>query len=192
MAVKSKKTVKKKKPGSKTVKKTTARKTTVKKAVKKTVKKKTTAKKAAPRKKTAKASSAKKTVKKKAAVKKTVSAPKSKSIVVRRPSVPAVTEPMTIPPAAPPEWVPPSDHEYIGKMTHFYNHLMVGIVVIEAGDLLIGDTVHIKGHTTDLRENVGSIELEHQPVQRGAIGQSVGIKVTGHVREHDKVYKIRK
>jgi len=56
--------------------------------------------------------------------------------------------------------------------------------------LLVGDTIHVKGHTTDLTQRVDSIQLEHQPLQRAEPGQLVGIKTRERVRPHDQVFKV--
>ena len=77
----------------------------------------------------------------------------------------------------------------IGKITHYYSHLSVGI--IELSDALkVGDTVHIKGHTTDLTQPIESMQIEHQGVEQAKAGDAIGIKVNEHVRVHDLVYKV--
>jgi hypothetical protein len=35
------------------------------------------------------------------------------------------------------------------------------------------------------------MEFEHQHVEQAGAGQSVGIKVKDHVREHDIVYRVK-
>ena len=40
--------------------------------------------------------------------------------------------------------------------------------------LKVGDTVYIKGHTTDFKEPVTSIQLEHETIQEGKKGQEIG------------------
>ena len=35
-----------------------------------------------------------------------------------------------------------------------------------------------------------SIQIEHDSVEEVAVGQEVGLEVTDHAREHDKVYKV--
>jgi putative protease len=55
----------------------------------------------------------------------------------------------------------------------------------------VNDRVHIKGHTTDITQTVDSMEYEHQHVDAASAGQSVGIKVKDHVREHDIVYLMK-
>lgn len=77
----------------------------------------------------------------------------------------------------------------IGTVTHYYGHLSVGI--IELQDVVkIGDTVHIKGHTSDFTEAVESMEIEHASVTEAKAGDIIGIKVTQKVHPHDKVYKV--
>jgi hypothetical protein len=77
----------------------------------------------------------------------------------------------------------------VGKITHYYNHSNVAIIELDAGNLHVGDTIHIKGHTTDFEQVVESIEIEHQNIETAEAGQTVGVKVREVVREHDKVYK---
>jgi len=50
--------------------------------------------------------------------------------------------------------------------------------------------IHIQGHTTDLNEEVKSMQIEHDAVESAKKGDSIGIKVTDKVRRKDKVFKI--
>lgn len=77
----------------------------------------------------------------------------------------------------------------IGKITHYYGHINVGI--IELTDVLrTGDTVHIKGSSSDFTQAVESIQIEHASVPEAKAGDSVGIKVSQKAHPHDKVYKV--
>lgn len=78
----------------------------------------------------------------------------------------------------------------VGRVVEYYARIGVAGVQIEEGSLSIGDTVHIRGHTTDLEQVVESMELEHKPIQKAEPGQMVGIKVRDRVREKDIVYKV--
>lgn len=79
--------------------------------------------------------------------------------------------------------------EEIGRVTHYFNK--IGVAGIElTGQLSVGDTIHIKGHTSDWAQEVGSIQIEHEFVEVGKAGDSVGIKVDGHAHEHDAVYRV--
>ena len=80
--------------------------------------------------------------------------------------------------------------EEIGKITHYFSKISVGVIEIEKGELRVGDTIHIKGHTTDLYQKVGSLQVEHQPVEMIKAGEQAGLKVEGPVREQDRVFKV--
>jgi len=77
----------------------------------------------------------------------------------------------------------------IGRISHFFNHLNVGIIELTAA-LQVGNKIHIKGHTTDFVEVVQSMQKEHTDIKEAQSGDSIGIKVTEHVREGDEVYKV--
>ena len=78
----------------------------------------------------------------------------------------------------------------IGRVSHYFNHLNVAAIEITSGQLKVGDTVHIKGHTSDFTTTVESIQVEHEQVEVAKPGDSIGIKVPEHVREHDHVYLV--
>ncbi len=77
----------------------------------------------------------------------------------------------------------------IGKVSDYFGHLGVMALELEA-DLVVGDTIRIKGHTTDLTQVVDSIQIEHQSVQKAKSGDSIGIKTKEKVRKGDTVYKV--
>ena len=91
-------------------------------------------------------------------------------------------------PASPPER--PAPGERIGIVTHYYGTPMVAIVKLEAGTLRVGDTIHIRGHTSDFSQRVESLQVEHAAVNEVGPSDDFGIKVVQHAREHDVVYKL--
>ena len=79
--------------------------------------------------------------------------------------------------------------EEIGKVSDYF--AKIGVAAIElTGSLSVGDTIHIKGHTTDFEQKVDSMQIEHQSVEKANPGDSIGIKVKDRVRGHDVVYKV--
>ena len=58
------------------------------------------------------------------------------------------------------------------------------------GSLSQGDTIFIKGHTTDFKEKINSMQLDRVPIANAVAGQEIGLKVKKKVREHDVVYKL--
>jgi translation elongation factor EF-1alpha len=80
--------------------------------------------------------------------------------------------------------------EEIGRVTHYFSKIGVGVVELTKGDLKVGETIHIKGHTTDLYQKVDSMQMEHAPVQSAKKGESFGLHVEAQVREHDIVFRV--
>lgn len=78
----------------------------------------------------------------------------------------------------------------IGKVTHYFNKIGVAVIEITDDELNVGDTIHIKGHTTDFKQLVNSMQIEHKPIEKAKKGESIGMKVDSVVHEKDQVYKI--
>lgn len=77
----------------------------------------------------------------------------------------------------------------VGRVTHYFSKL--GVAVIELDDTVkTGDTIHIKGHTSDFTQQIDSMQIEHETVEIAQPGQSIGLRVSGHAREHDVVFKV--
>ena len=76
----------------------------------------------------------------------------------------------------------------IGHITHFFTKISVAVIELIA-PLAVGDTIMIKGPTTDFEQVVESMQIEHNNVQSAEAGQSIGLRVAQRVRENDMVYK---
>ena len=134
--------------------------------------------------------SGKKTVKKKAVKKRSTARP-------ARTDTQSVHKKETVIEPGPPPCIIPSveeparREEAVGVVTHYYSHLGVAVVQINKGSLSLGNTIHIAGHVTDVSQQVDSMEYEHKNITSASAGQSVGLRVNDHVREHDIVYLIK-
>lgn len=81
------------------------------------------------------------------------------------------------------------EEKEIGEVTHYFSK--IGVAVVKLKDSLRqGETIHIKGHTSDFTQTVDSMEIEHKKVQLAKKGQSIGLKVKEHAREGDVVYRV--
>lgn len=78
----------------------------------------------------------------------------------------------------------------VGVVSHYFPKVSVAGVSILSGHIEVGDTIYISGHTTDFRQTVESLEIEHEAVQRVNEGDEVGIRVTERVRVGDKVFRL--
>jgi translation elongation factor EF-1alpha len=79
----------------------------------------------------------------------------------------------------------------IGRIVKFFSKIGVAAIRMTSGELKVGDTIKVKGHTTDFEQIVESIQVEHQNVETAEAGEDVGIKVKEPVREHDTVYLVK-
>lgn len=80
--------------------------------------------------------------------------------------------------------------ELVGNVMLFFAKPCVAAIEVVSGTLSIGDTVRIKGATTDFEQKIESMEIDRKPVPSATAGQSVGVKVKDRVRPHDKVFKV--
>lgn len=76
----------------------------------------------------------------------------------------------------------------VGRITHFFPKISVAVIELSK-PLKVGDTIAVKGPTTDFEQPVESMQIEHKEVQKAETGQSIGLKVVQRVRETDLVYK---
>jgi translation initiation factor IF-2 len=77
----------------------------------------------------------------------------------------------------------------IGVVSDFFAHPVVAGIEL-TGDVRVGDTIRIRGHTTDLELHVQSLQIDRAEVAEAHAGHSVGIKVPERVRPGDRVYKV--
>ena len=75
----------------------------------------------------------------------------------------------------------------VGTITHFYDKLGVGIIMLEE-DIKIGDRLKFQGHKTDFEQEVTQMQFDHKDIPEGKKGQEVGIKLDDIVRSGDAVY----
>jgi putative protease len=78
----------------------------------------------------------------------------------------------------------------IGYVSKFFGQISVAVIEITAGKLNIGDTIHIKGYTTDFKTEIESMQVDHETVEGVKKGDSIGVKVPQKVRRKDKVIKL--
>ena len=78
--------------------------------------------------------------------------------------------------------------EEIGKVSAFFARPVVAGIDLTSA-LKAGDTIHIKGHTTDVELTVESMQIDNVNVDQGNAGDSIGVQVPDRVRPGDHVYK---
>ena len=80
--------------------------------------------------------------------------------------------------------------EQVGLISNFFSKISVAAIQITSGELKVGDTIRIKGSTTDLTQQIDTMEKDHTKVVSSIAGSSVGTKVKDRCRPGDIVYKV--
>lgn len=82
------------------------------------------------------------------------------------------------------------ERQEIGQVTHYYSKIGVAIIRLDS-TLKVGERIAIVGSTTDLEQEVKSMQVEHQSIGEAKAGDLVGLKVKDKVREGDTVFNIK-
>ena len=75
------------------------------------------------------------------------------------------------------------------EVTHYFPHVNAAVLKIKNGEIRIGDELLFKGHTTDFKQKVISMQIDHQPVLIAKKGDDFGVQVKSRVRAGDLVFK---
>jgi hypothetical protein len=81
------------------------------------------------------------------------------------------------------------EYQFIGKVTHYFDRLSVAVVLLQ-DELYLDDWILIEGQRTELEQQVLSMQIDRKPIEKGAAGEEVAIKVEDVVHENDDVYLI--
>ena len=80
--------------------------------------------------------------------------------------------------------------QFIGTVIHQWRQVKAALITLADGELQLGDTIHIKGHTTDFVQTLESMQVDHEPVDSARAGDEVAIGVTDRVRVQDRVFRL--
>lgn len=76
----------------------------------------------------------------------------------------------------------------IGTVTHYFPKVRAAVIKLK-GTLSLGDTIKLKGHTTDFTQSVTSMQIDRVPINQAKKREEIGLLVNSRVRQHDIVYK---
>jgi len=84
----------------------------------------------------------------------------------------------------------PEEGKLVGEITHYFGKIGVAVIKLK-GPLKVGDTIRIVGgEDTDFKQQVESMEMEHEKIKTAKAKQSIGLEIKDKVREGYKVYKL--
>ena len=80
---------------------------------------------------------------------------------------------------------------YLGKITNYFSLSGVAEILIETGELNLGDEIVVNGPTTGVVETVvEEIRVDLKPVEKAVKGEYCSLKTPAKVRRSDKLYKV--
>tara|TARA_Y100000310_G_C20622956_1_gene784322 strand:+ start:573 stop:827 length:255 start_codon:yes stop_codon:yes gene_type:complete len=77
----------------------------------------------------------------------------------------------------------------IGKITHYFSNIGVAVIKL-SGVLKDGNTIHVKGASTDFTQLASSMQIEYKKVTSAKKGDDIGLKVKGRARPGDAVFLV--
>ncbi len=80
----------------------------------------------------------------------------------------------------------------VGVVQNYFVKQGAAAVRLMEGGLAVGDNIVIEGASTYLEQEVESLMIGRDLVQKAGKGQDVGMKVAGRVRENDRVFRVER
>ncbi len=77
-----------------------------------------------------------------------------------------------------------------GKINHFFDKIQVAVVEVTNLEINIGDTIRIGEEQGGFEEKIESMQVNHQQVETGRVGDEIGLKVTAATKPGEIVYKM--
>lgn len=78
----------------------------------------------------------------------------------------------------------------IGRILHYYDKIGVAVVELE-GDLATGDKIKfVRGGEDLFEQEISSMQVEHEKIEKASKGDTIGLKVDQEVREGAEIFKL--
>ena len=74
----------------------------------------------------------------------------------------------------------------LGVVTHYFPHVQAAVVKLKK-PLAKGDQILLKGSTTNFKQTIDSMQIDHVSIEKAKKGDEIGLQVKERVREHDLV-----
>lgn len=76
----------------------------------------------------------------------------------------------------------------VGIVENFFAKISVAAIKLTEGGISTGETIHVRGHSTDFEQKVESMQIEHAQVESADRGATIGMRMTDRVRAGDEVF----
>jgi hypothetical protein len=77
----------------------------------------------------------------------------------------------------------------VGVVLHYYPRAAAAVLALSR-PIHRGDTIHVRGHTTDFVQAVLELALDDSPVAAGEPRQEVGVRMEQRARPGDRVFRV--
>ena len=77
----------------------------------------------------------------------------------------------------------------VGKVIHYYDKAMVAVVRL-SGKLAVGEKIKIVKGENDFTMEIASMQIDHQPVEKGKKGDELAIKLESPTKEGATVFRV--
>lgn len=77
----------------------------------------------------------------------------------------------------------------LGEVSNYFEHVGVAAIKLKDG-LKVGDKIKFVGGEVDFEQEVKSMQIKHEAVQKAKKGDEIGIKIKEKVRKGYKVFKV--
>jgi hypothetical protein len=77
----------------------------------------------------------------------------------------------------------------VGVVLHYYARPGAGVVVLSR-PIHRGDTIHVRGQTTDFVQTVDELALDGASVAEGVPPQQIGVRLAQRARAGDRVFRV--
>ncbi|MGY5874840.1 MAG: translation elongation factor-like protein [Candidatus Thorarchaeota archaeon] len=77
----------------------------------------------------------------------------------------------------------------IGVITRYFGKINVAAIML-SDSLTVGSKIRIQGATTNIEQDIDSMQVDRKAIEEAVAGQEIAIKVKDRVRENDKVFLI--
>lgn len=82
-----------------------------------------------------------------------------------------------------------SEGKLIGRIVHFFDNIGVAVVKLNSG-LIVGDKIQIVGGDIDFKQEVKSMQIEHEKIKKAKPKDEIGLKISKKARAGYRVFKI--
>ncbi|MDP3758573.1 MAG: hypothetical protein Q8Q86_02540 [Candidatus Daviesbacteria bacterium] len=77
----------------------------------------------------------------------------------------------------------------VGEVSNYFEHVGVAAIKLNA-ELKVGDKIRVAGGEVDFEQDVKSMQIRHEVVQKAKKGDEIGIKIKNKVRKGYKIFKV--